>query len=104
MRALFQILIGIDTQMTVENTMRSDSHQVSGGKKKIRVGNLTPIDCRRISSSTGAVTRMTPQSSWNLRIRFQNDLWSLVTKNGEKRQISSFGQTSRKPPPAKPQP
>ena len=32
------------------------------------------------------------------------DRCSLVTKNGEKRQISSFGQISRRPPPAKPQP
>ncbi len=37
-------------------------------------------------------------------MRRQADLWSEVTKNGEKRQISFLGQTSRSPPPANPQP
>ena len=47
---------------------------------------------------------MTCQSIWNRLTSRQTLRWSLVKKNGEKRQISSFGQISRRPPPAKPQP
>ena len=67
-------------------------------------GNRASIVWRSSSSSTGAVTRITCQSSWRLRTSRQADWCSFVTKNGEKRQISSFGQISRRPPPANPQP
>ena len=44
------------------------------------------------------------QSSVTFRTCRQMDCRSRVNKNGVNFQISSFGQISRRPPPAKPQP
>ena len=50
------------------------------------------------------MTRMICQSTDMRRSSRHAVRWSVVTKNGVKRQISSFGQISRRPPPANPQP
>ena len=59
---------------------------------------------RMISRPIGAASRMTTQSIWNRRTSRQTWRWRSVKKSGEKCQMASFGQISRRPPPAKPQP
>ena len=57
-----------------------------------------------ISRPIGAASRITTQSIWNRRTSRQTLRWRSVKKSGEKCQIASFGQISRRPPPANPQP
>ena len=57
-----------------------------------------------ISRPIGAASRMTTQSIWNRRTSRQTLRCRSVKNSGEKCQIASFGQISRRPPPAKPQP
>src|SRR5437660_8902557 len=52
----------------------------------------------------GASSKTTCQSTCRLRSIFHARPGKLVSTNGEKCQIASFGQSSRRPPPAKPQP
>ena len=63
-----------------------------------------PSACRRISRPIGAASRITTQSIWNRRTSRQTLRCRSVKKSGEKCQIASLGQISRRPPPAKPQP
>jgi len=52
----------------------------------------------------GAASMSTTQSICSRRTNRQTYRCRSVKKSGEKCQIASFGQSSRKPPPAKPQP
>ena len=52
----------------------------------------------------GARTRITCQSTCIVRMLHQIRRCRLVNTNGEKRQMSGFGHSSRSPPPANPQP
>ena len=63
-----------------------------------------PSTWRSSSSAIGARTSSTCQSIWKPRTIFQARRWMPVKTNGEKCQIASFGHSSRRPPPAKPQP
>ena len=52
----------------------------------------------------GAASMSTTQSICSRRTNRQTYRCRSVKKSGEKCQMASFGQSSRKPPPAKPQP
>ncbi len=107
MRAWFQIMMGVETENTVASSTSRFWKSMDGDcgcRKKRRPSKRHPSIWRISSSATGASSRITDQSACTLLNMRQMCRCSLVNTNGEKCQISSFGQASRSPPPANPQP
>ena len=104
-RALFQILIGIATHSTVASS--TAAHSARGRRRDTNSrcaatgmptawrDDLEPDRRRQQDDDPVDLKRRTSRQTWR---------WSSVKKNGEKCQIASFGQISRRPPPAKPHP
>ena len=108
MRALFQILMGVATRPGPSRAAPSRTPR-EGGSGAGRTADCVPATglraaCRTSSNAIGASTSTNCQSIWNRRTIFQTRRGSAEKTNGEKRQMASFGQSSRSPPPAKPQP
>ena len=88
-----------------ESTSAS-SHEFGarGSRGAVGSSNRWPSAWRMISRPIGAASRITTQSIWNRRTSRQTLRCRSVKNSGEKCQMASFGQISRRPPPAKPQP
>ena len=111
MRALFQILIGV---ATAEHRREQHDHRSASTTRERAAAGRTaaagaaparaePLaqqlerDRREQQASPASRSRRLASSATTRR-------WSAVKTNGEKCQIASFGQSSRRPPPANPQP
>ena len=107
MRALFQILIGVATHSTVAR-MTSERHPGELGRQ-VEEAAARPSGGRAPGGAArGAIGR---QQEDDLPVDLERPDASatarrcrLVKTNGEKCQMASFGHSSRRPPPAKPQP
>ena len=107
MRALFQILIGIATR---EHRREQDDEPHRRRRRGVVQAGTSgwasdsPSACSMISRPIGAASRITTQSISNRRTSRQTCRCRPVKNSGENCQIASFGQISRRPPPANPQP
>ena len=104
-RAVFQILMGMATDMTVVSTVTASSHTLAGSSRNSRwTPNSAERACRRSSRQIGPAIRVSCQSIRNRPASRQVCRRRAVTSNGLTCQIASFGDSSRSPPPANPQP
>ena len=108
MRALFQILIGVATdehrreQHHDQHAQRADRATGRTGGDARSSGRRAPGGAARARSARAAARPASrPGASRSI---CQTRRGRLVKTNGEKCQMASFGQSSRRPPPAKPQP
>ena len=106
-RALFQILIGVATREhrgEQDDRQRSRTSSAAGrtGAGARSSGRRAPGGAARGRSGRAAAPPASRPASG--RTICQARRCRLVKTNGEKCQIASFGQSSRRPPPAKPQP
>ena len=108
MRALFQILIGVATPSTVASRTTASVHERAGRRQVEQPVVLAPARAERLAQQLERDRRQQqhdlPVDLRRSRSIRQARRWRPVKTNGEKCQIASFGQSSRRPPPAKPQP
>ena len=107
MRALFQILIGVATASTVASRTTVIIHGEPGGRIEQPVVHA-PARAQPLAQQ---LERDRRQQQHDLPVHLEGCAASAtrgrgrsVNTNGEKCQIASFGQSSRRPPPANPQP
>ena len=109
MRALFQILIGVATHSTVASRMTHEPRPARRARARDRTAGGDRSSGRRAPGggargrSARAAARPASRPCSDRSI-CQARRGRLVKTNGEKCQIASFGHSSRRPPPAKPQP
>ena len=104
MRAVFQILIGIVTHITVDATTTTASQTFGGCMWNRWSPNRSPSPRRSSSRPTGAASSTTSQSMRSRLTICQAWRCRSAKNMGEKRQIASLGQISRRPPPLNPHP
>ncbi len=108
MRALFQILIGVATPSTVASRMTRQASRTDRLEEEETLLMRAPAEAERLANQLEADRR---EQQHHLPVDLPARAASArrapagrVKTNGEKCQIASFGHSSRRPPPANPQP